>query len=196
MVLKDRIRLRIAQEAARIMVEDGIHSHWAAMRKAAARLGVERTRNLPRIEEVDAALIDYHKLYRPSAQAQHIARLRKLALEAMRFLEAFSPLLVGAVWEGSAGKFSPVTLHLFPDAPEDVIGKLLDAGIPFEEKSHVGGVGVDRSAELPALFFYVDGTPMELLLFPPDMKGRSLKKKAGRLPGWSLKELSDMIRTG
>jgi len=195
MGLKDRIRLRIAQEAARMMAEEGIHNHWAARRKAAVRLGVETTRNLPRAEEIDAALIDYHKLYRPSAQALHIARLRKLAIEAMRFLEAFSPLLVGAVWEGSAGKFSPVTLHLFPNAPEDVIRKLLDARIPLEEKSHVVAVGVERPTGYPALVFYVDDTPMELLLFPPYMKGRSLKRKGGRLPGCSLKELLDVIRS-
>lgn len=196
MGLKDRIRQRIAQEAARIMVEEGIHNHWAARRKAAVRLGVETTRNWPRVEEIDAALMDYHKLYRPSAQALHIARLRKLAVEAMQFLEAFSPLLVGAVWEGSAGKFSPITLHLFPNVPEDVIRKLLDARIPFEEKIHAIGFGSERNAEYPALLFHVDGTAMELLLFPPDRKGRSLKKKRGRLPGCSLKELLDLIRSG
>ncbi|HUL11464.1 MAG TPA: hypothetical protein VLU73_04745 [Methylococcaceae bacterium] len=193
MSVKEKIRLQIAQEAARIMVEEGVHNHWAARRKAALRVGAESTRNLPRVEDIDAALIDYHSLYRPAAQALHIARLRKLAAEAMQFLEAFSPLLVGGVWDGSAGKFTPVTLHLFPDAPEDVIRKLLDARIPFEEKSHMVPLGVDRSGGYPMLVFYVDGTPMELLLFPPDLKGRSLKRKGGRLPGCSLKELADLI---
>ena len=192
--LKEKVRVQIAQEAARIMVEEGIHQYWTARRKAAIRLGMQTAGNLPRIEEIEAALTEYHRLYRSVAQELHINRLRKLAAEAMQFLEAFSPLLVGGVWDGSAGKFSPVILHLFPNAPEDVIQKLLDAHIPFEEKSHVVGVGACESIEYPALVFYVDGTQMELLLFAPDTKRRSVRRINGRLSGGTLKELEGLMR--
>lgn len=192
MGLKEKIRLQIAQEAARIMVEEGVHDYWTARRKAAVRLGKETSRNLPSVDEIDAALIGYHNLYRANVQAAHIERLRNLAAEAMQFLEVFSPLLVGSVWDGSAGKYSPIILHLFPEGPEDVMQKLLEAGIPFEERFHDVALGADRTKGFPSLVFYVDGIPMELLLFPPDFKGRSLKRKGGRLPGCSLAELRRM----
>ncbi|SMF94149.1 hypothetical protein SAMN02949497_1456 [Methylomagnum ishizawai] len=173
---KDRLRLRIAQEAARIMAEEGIHDRLPAKQKAAARLGIADARLLPRNEEIDEALEEYHRLYRADVQKPHIARLRRLALEAMRFLQDFAPRLVGGVLEGTAGEFSPVTLHLFPDAPEDVLRKLMDRGIPFEEKTASLPGGGKRTADYPALRFRVDGVEVELALLPPELKARAREK--------------------
>jgi len=193
MAAEDRWRTRIALEAARIMAEEAIEEHGLAKKKAAARLGVATHRNLPRNEEIEAALIEHHRLFGQSDQPLHLARLRRLALEAMRFLSAFSPVLVGGVWNGGAGRLSPIRLYLYPHAPEDVIRKLLNAHIPFEEKSH----GVSRDAETladqPALHFHVDGVRVELLLLPLSWKGQTLRKKGGLLAGGSIKELERLM---
>lgn len=194
MAVEDRLRARIATEAARIMAEDGIHEHGLAKKKAAARIGVPEYRSLPRDEEIEAALVAHHRLFGAAEQPLRLARLRKLALEAMRFLAEFSPMLVGGVWNGGAGRFSPIRLHLFPHAPEDVMRKLMDARIPYDEKSH----GLPGDAELPgaqpALHFYVDGTRVELLLFPHAWKSRSLRKKAGQpAAGGDIKDLLKLM---
>ncbi len=193
MASADRLRHRIAVEAARIMAEEGIDEHGLAKKKAAARLGVGESRNLPRTEEIEAALIEHQRLFGDAAQPQRLAHLRKLASESMRFLADFSPLLVGGVWNGSAGRFSPIRLHLFPHAPEDVMLKLLNARIPFEEKSHSLPRDAELPGEQPALHFYVDGTRVELLLFPYAWKGRSLPKKGGQAVGGSLKDLRKLM---
>jgi hypothetical protein len=190
---KDRLRLRIAQEAARIMAEEGVHDRLPAKQKAAARLGVTDARQLPRNEEIDQALEEYHRLYRPDIQRQHIARLRTLALEAMRFLKDFSPRLVGGVLEGSAGEFSPVTLHLFPDSPEDVMRKLLDGRIPFTEKTVPVYPGQNRPAlACPALCLWADGVEIQLVLSPPESKQRARKDKA--LPKGEAKDVEELLR--
>lgn len=190
MAVADRLRTRIAREAARIMAEEGIHEHGLAKKKAAARMGVPECRNLPRNEEVDAALVEHHRLFGSAEQARRLARLRKLALEAMRFLAEFSPLLVGGVWNGGAGRFSPIRLHLFPQAPEDVMRKLMDAHIPYDEKSHSLPGDAELPGEQPALHFYADDTRVELLLFPSTWKNRSLRKKAGQqAAGGDMKDL-------
>ena len=186
---EDRLRTRIALEAARIMAEEGIEEHGVAKKKAADRLGLADCRNLPRTEEVEAALIEHHRLFGDADQPRRIAHLRKLALEAMRFLADFSPVLVGGVWSGAAGRFSPIRLHLFPDAPEDVMRKLWDARIPFEEKSHILPRDAELAGEQPALHFYVDGTRVELLLFPSAWKTRNLRKKGGQSVGGGIKDL-------
>ena len=189
MASEDRLRTRIALEAARIMAEEGIEEPGVAKKKAAERLGLADCRNLPRTEEIEAALIEYHRLYGDADQPRRIAHLRKLALEAMRFLADFSPLLVGGVWNGAAGRFSPIRLHLFPDAPEDVMRKLWDARIPFEEKSHALPRDAELPGEQPALHFYVDGARVELLLFPSAWKTRALRKKGGQPVGGGVKDL-------
>lgn len=190
---EDRLRTRIALEAARIMAEEGIEEHGLAKKKAADRLGLADCRNLPRNEEIEAALIEHQRLFSDADQPRRIAHLRKLALEAMRFLAEFSPLLVGGVWNGAAGRFSPIRLHLFPNTPEDVMRKLWDAHIPFEEKSHTVPRGEELPGEQPALHFYVDGTRVELLLFPIAWKTRMLRKKGGQPIGGGTKDLQKLM---
>lgn len=193
MTNENRSRQRIAMEAARIMAEEGIEEYGVAKKKAAARMGMAETRNLPRTEEIEAALVEHQRLFGSSEQTQRLAHLRKLALEAMRFLTDFSPVLVGGVWNGSAGKFSPIRLHLFPHAPEDVMLKLLNAKIPFEEKSHNLPPEAELPGEQPALHFYVDGIRVELLLYPHAWKGRSLRKKTNLSAGGGIKELQKLM---
>jgi hypothetical protein len=193
MAHENRLRQRIAVEAARLIAEEGITEYGLAKKKAAARLGMPESRNLPRTEDIEAALIEHQRLFGASEHTQRLTHLRKLALEAMRFLADFSPILVGGVWNGSAGKFSPIRLHLFPHAPEDVILKLLNAKIPFEEKSHTPPPEAELPSEQPALHFYADDTRVELLLYPYAWKGRSLRKKTGLSAGGSLKELQQLI---
>jgi hypothetical protein len=194
MRVKDRTRLRIAQEAARIMAEEGVHDRLPAKQKAAARLGVADARQLPRNEEIDAALEEYHRLYRSNVQRRHIARLRRLALEAMRFLKDFSPRLVGGVLEGSAGEFSPIILHLFPDSPEDVMRKLMDSKIPFQEEEAVPlFAGPNRAAlAYPALCFWVDGVKVELALLPSALKQQARKDR--HAPRGEARDVEALLR--
>jgi hypothetical protein len=190
---KVRLRQRIAQEAARILVEEGVAEPALARRKAAMRLGAPALRDCPRGDEIEAALSEYHRIFRPLDQPRHIARLRQLAGEAMRFLREFSPWLVGGVWDGSAGRHSPINLHLVPQAPEDVMRKLLEARIPFVEKTGILALESQRRVEYPALEFYVDDTAVEMLLLPCALKGRSVRKKAGVALGGSLDGLEQKL---
>jgi len=183
---KNRLHVLLAQEAARLIIEEGMHDYAAAWRKAAHRQGLGHFHELPRYEDIEAALAEYHRLYRPREQSEHIARLRALAVEAMQFLAEFSPMLTGGVWDGSAGPFSPITLHLFPPTAEEVMHKLLNAGIPFEESIHPLNPG--RALGFPALKFMVDDVPVALLLFPPEWK-----RKKYRSPGGDLAALRTLM---
>jgi hypothetical protein len=193
MAIEDRLRTRLAVEAARIMAEEGIEDHGLAKKKAAARLGIATQRNLPCREEIEAALIEHHRLFGRAVQPERLATPRRLALEAMQFLAAYSPLLVGGVWSGCAGKFSPIRLYLYPPTPEDVIRKLLDAHIPYEEKSHKVVRDAETLPDQPALHFYVDGVRVELLLLPSSWKGQTLRNKSGLLAGGGIKDLERLI---
>lgn len=194
MHVRDKLKSRIAQEAARIIVEEGIHDYFPAKQKAAARLGVASTHNLPRNEEIDQALDEYHRIYRAGVQPGHIVRLRKLALEAMRFLKAFSPRLVGGVLEGYAGEFSPITLHLFPEAPEDVMRVLLDGRIPFSQASGSLPGSANRMVDYPALSFLVDGVEVQLVLLPMALKQQRLVRKERGLARGDLDAVEALVR--
>ncbi len=175
------------------MSEQGIKEHDLARRKAASRLGVTASKSAPRNEEIDAALIEYHRIYKPQTHAEELAHVRKLAAEAMRYLAAFMPLLSGAVWDGTANRFSHITLHIFADTPEDVRRRLTDGGIPFDEDERLPHIDDGRQSKHPTLTFYVDGTAIELLLFPLNWKGRTLRKRGEQRPGGALADVLKLL---
>jgi len=176
------------------MAEEGVHDLGTARQKAALRLGMNPTRGLPRDEDVEMALQEYHRLYRSRVQPQHIASLRQLALEAMRFFRHFSPRLVGGVLDGSAGAHSPVTLNLYPETPEDVLRSLMDNRIPFTEiRADSRGNGKFQG-ECPGLAFTVDGVRVELCLFPVVFRQQATGRRDRRVSGGTIEEVEALVR--
>lgn len=162
---RNRNRIRIAQLSARIILEEGVNDYTVAKRKAAARLGLD-LKEMPDNQTIEAALREYHRIFRFQQQPAFIRGLREIALEAMEFLAEFSPRLVGAVLEGTAGKHSPITLHLFPETPEAVIWKLVETNIPYKEKPHAIAADLGSQARIPVLSFCFRGHLIEALLYP------------------------------
>ena len=126
------MRTRIAAAAARLMAEDGIDNFALAKRKAARQLGAADTESLPTNDEVESALRDYRALYQADEHPERIAELRRVALDAMRALEHFSPYLTGPVLKGIAGPYAEIDLQLYPDSTKDVELFLLERNIPFD----------------------------------------------------------------
>jgi hypothetical protein len=157
---------RIAQEAARIMADQGLQDPIAASRKAAARLGVGDNRHLPTASQVDQALEEYLRLFGGARHGRQLQDMRETAVQAMKALRRFQPRLTGAVLQGSADRRSPIQLHLFADTPEEVIFTLLEMGIPWKEreKSHRYGDGSRRV--YPSFCFRAGDIEMELVVFP------------------------------
>jgi predicted nucleotidyltransferase len=166
---KDKhMRQRLAQEAARLMAEEGVQDFYTAKRKAAERLGAPNTQNMPRNTEIEEALQDYQRLFLGAEGAQQLQRLREAALQAMRFFANFEPRLAGSVLTGTAGEHSDVNLHLFADAPEEVNLFLLDAGIHFEVGLRRMRLNRETSADIPSVRFLAGGQSIEALIFPAD----------------------------
>ncbi len=134
----DHIRQMIAQQAARMMVEEGIHDYAYAKKKAGRQLGVSENSVLPSNAEIEEEIRLYHEIYNADEQPLELAKLRKSALITMQLFERFNPRLTGSVLDGTAGKFAQTNIHLFADSAKDVEIFLLSQQIPFEssEKSY------------------------------------------------------------
>lgn len=134
----DHIRQMIAQQAARMMAEEGVHDFAYAKKKAGRQLGVSENSVLPTNAEIEEEIRLYHEIYNADEQPQILAQLRKTALITMQLFERFSPHLTGSVLDGTAGKFSQTDIHLFADSAKEVEMFLLNQQIPFEssEKSY------------------------------------------------------------
>lgn len=115
-----RMRERIAQQAARLIAEDGLQDYALAKLKAARQIGAPDTHNLPNNSEVEQALRGYQALYQKDEQGERLRRLRRQALVVMRQMERFNPYLVGSVLNGTATRYSDINLQVFADSAKEV----------------------------------------------------------------------------
>jgi hypothetical protein len=145
-----RLKILMAQESARIMVEEGVQDFRSAKRKAAIRLAVTDKAALPDNAEIEQALLDYQRLFHADRQALRLRGLRETALEVMLFLARFRPRLVGPVLSGTAGPHADIGLHLFADTPMDVLLFLMEHRIPFDTTEHRLKLGNGDPVCLPA----------------------------------------------
>ena len=124
-------RTLVAQHAARIMHEHGVHDYLMAKRKAAERLGIDDRAALPSNSEIEEALAEHQRLFAGPEHGELLKQLRHTSLRAMDLFEEFEPRLVGSVLSGTASEHSDVNLHLFADAPEQVAFRLMRDDIPY-----------------------------------------------------------------
>jgi hypothetical protein len=164
----DLLRQAVAEEAARIMREQGVEDYFLAKRKAADRLGVTDASILPRNTEIEAALVAHQRLFGAERHEAGIALLRRSALEAMRLMADFQPRLVGPVLAGTASPHSEISLHLFTESPESVSLRLEERGVPHEVVERRMRYERDRIVSYPALRFVAGRQTVDAVVFPLD----------------------------
>jgi hypothetical protein len=164
----ENLRRAMAQEAARIMAEQGIHDFLTAKRKAAERFGNPDDAALPRNTEIEAALIEYQRLFAADTHGTKLQRQRHVALQAMRSLAAFEPRLVGPVLSGTATPHADVQLHLFAERAEAVALQLLDRGVQHEIIERRLRLDAERVRNYPGIRFEIDSQAIEATVFPLD----------------------------
>lgn len=163
-----RNRLRVAQEAARLMSEHGIRDFHHAKLKAAEHLGILDDQALPRNLEIEQALREHQRLFLADSQPVLLLQRREAALEAMRFLSQFEPRLVGAVLDGTADAHSAVCLHVFSDDPDAVELFLREVGVPVESQVRRLRYAHGGQLEYPVLLFTADQLPFDVTVLPRD----------------------------
>ncbi len=133
-----QLRQLIAQQAARMMAEDGVSDFAYAKKKAGRQLGAVENSIMPSNAEVEEELKLYNALFLSEEQPENLYDLRANALFTMQLLDRFNPHLTGAVLDGTAGLMSETHIHLFADSVKDVEMFLLNQQIPFDvnEKSY------------------------------------------------------------
>lgn len=159
-----RMRERIAQQAARLIAEDGLQDYALAKRKAAHQMGASDTHNLPNNSEVEQALREYQALYQREEQGERLRHLRQLALGVMRWLEPFNPHLTGSVLNGTATRHSDINLQLFADSAKEVELYLMTRQVEY--KSGEKRIQVGRELRTLPVFTLLDGvTEINLTVF-------------------------------
>ncbi|MEB4593290.1 hypothetical protein VSS37_20095 [Candidatus Thiothrix sp. Deng01] len=167
---REELRHLVAEEAARLIYEEGMRDYRLAKQRAAEQLGVNAHNGSaqPSNEEVEAAIHQHIRLFDAESQPVLLLHHREVALEAMDFLQAYHPYLTGAALEGTSSPHSAVTLFLSADSVEEVMFFLEDQHIPFQIHERKTRLGSKKQEYFPLLRFYVDDVEVELMVFPHD----------------------------
>ncbi len=164
----DRARKVLAQEAARIIVEQGIEDYRVAKIKAAERLGMSERGSLPGNPEIEHAVSEHLKLFGRESHLDLLRVLRKAALSAMELLAPFTPRLVGPVLHGTAGANSAVNLHVFSDSAELVAVRLQESRVQYRPYDRRLKSRRDRAETFSGFRFTHDSSSIEATVFPLD----------------------------
>ncbi len=154
---------RIAAEAARRLLDGRETDPESALRSAALAAGCRDASRWPSAEAVVEAALTERRLFDSPRHLEHLGRLRRRALEAMRYLAAFEPRLVGGVLDGWAGDGAAIDLQLFTDEPDAVMLRLLELGLRPRTLPARATVLPDLAHE--RLDFIAGGDPIRLSVY-------------------------------
>jgi len=119
---------------------------------------------LPDNAQIEQEVREYNELFFGDTQPQRLLHLRQLALEIMDELERYSPYIVGAVLNGTAGNHSDIHLHLFADNTKDVAIYLLNKDVQFEVSESFN----NRNDSIETLSFMYKNEGVHLVLQDQD----------------------------
>jgi hypothetical protein len=196
MTLSTNNRQLVANEAARLLYEEGYRDYLVAKKKAAIRLGCAIDKaSQPSNKEIHQAILQRRQDLASEKETRHLFELRKVAIEAMEFLQAYNPMLVGAVTDGTAGLHTPAVIHLFSPTAEEIMFFLEDNNLPFQTHERVVRIH-GQQVTYPLLRFYADDFEIELVLFEegaPAPVSSITNKAMKRLPLSAAKKLLEEI---
>lgn len=159
-------RRTICEEAARIMIDHGISDYRVAKKKAVVRLGMSpRRTELPSNRELaDAVRLRLRLFDGDGATSRYRQRLERAA-EIMELLSEFRPRLVGPLLDGIATRHGAVELHLFCDAPEQVMARLEAMRLAHREYDKRVRFPSDHYEQVPGFAFEWKSSSFDVLVF-------------------------------
>jgi hypothetical protein len=164
--LSSELRLELAEEAARLMVEHGIQDFALAKRKACERLNVRAGAGaLPSNAQIQERVVERQRLFEPDGRDERLAKLRSVATAVMEALEPFRPKLVGAVLDGTATLSSAIELHAFSDAPEAVAAALEVQGFRLYDSQRRYRFSREVTEQIPGYELVVDDEEVQVMVF-------------------------------
>jgi len=120
------LKARVAKEAATYLYSGAEKEYKQAKTRAAQTLG---THFLPSNLEVALELDKIAEENEGENRKERLIQMRKEALQVMKQLDAFCPVLIGSVWRGTIRRGSDIDIAVYADEPEQIVNTLKAGGI-------------------------------------------------------------------
>jgi predicted nucleotidyltransferase len=120
------LKYRVAREAATLLYFGAEKEYKQAKTRAAQTLG---THFLPSNLEVALELDKIAEENEGENRKERLIQMRKEALQVMKLLDAYCPLLIGSVWRGTIHRGSDIDIAVYADEPQQIVDILKAQGI-------------------------------------------------------------------
>lgn len=188
-----KVASEVSYRAARLMAEEGIVNMAIAVQKAARQMGVTERGGLPDELEVQSALRTHQALFQADSQPNECLALRHKAAEIMRWLDCFSPWLVGAVLDGSANRFSRIELEMILDDAKQLEMYLLNAGMRFDIHTRRSTPSLHEKLLAASSFYELSVGDVTVCIAPFPHQAARASRSANRLKHARLAEVEALL---
>ena len=164
----DRLRRRVAREAARLLYDREEAEYHRAKRKAARRvLGPSPSwAGIPSKREISEQMQALARSEEACRRQRQICAMRAEALRLMQALREYQPRLIGPLVAGDLPPDGSIELQVFAATLAEVAAALEQQGWSFH-KEPADKPGLDSRLLLGRLILH-GGFPCQLLCFPPE----------------------------
>lgn len=124
------LKSKVAKEAATLLYFGAEKEYKQAKTRAAQTLG---TNFLPSNLEIALELDKIAEENEGENRKERLIEMRTEALQVMKLLDAYYPLLIGSVWRGNIRKGSDIDIAVYADDPQEIVNILKAQGIKVLE---------------------------------------------------------------
>ena len=128
------LKSRVTKEAATLLYFGTEKEYKQAKVRAATTLG---SHFLPSNLEVALELNRIVEENEGPKRKERLIEMRKQALIIMKFLEAYSPVVIGSVWRGTIRQGSDIDIAVYADEPDEILRTLKTRGITISKTTWV-----------------------------------------------------------
>lgn len=187
------LKHRVAREAATLLYFGAEKEYKQAKDKAAETFGVHF---LPSNLEIALELDKIAEENEGPKRKERLVQMRKEALDVMRMLAGFCPVLIGSVWRGTIKQGSDIDIAVYADDPEEIASVLKAGGVSVSKTSWT--TVNKRGATLESFHIYAE-TPakhgLEIVARSREEAGKKRKCETfgDQLKGLNIKELEKVL---
>jgi predicted nucleotidyltransferase len=189
------LKHRVAREAATLLYFGAEKEYKQAKTKAAQTFGAHF---LPSNLEIALELDKIAEENEGAKRKERLIEMRKEALEVMRLLGGFWPVLIGSVWRGTIKQGSDIDIAIYTDKTEEILSVLKAGGVRVLKKAWT--TVNKRGATLESFHIYAETTSkhgLEIVARSREEAGKKRKCETfgDELKGLNIKELEKVLES-
>jgi predicted nucleotidyltransferase len=189
------LKQRVTKEAATLLYFGAEKEYKQAKEKAAKTFGVHF---LPSNLEVALELDKIAEENEGAKRSERLVQMRQEALDIMRLLGGFSPVLIGSVWRGTIKHGSDIDIAIYTDDTEEILIILKAGGIKVQKTAWT--TVNKRGATLESFHIYsetISKHGLEIVVRGREEAGKKRKCETfgDELKGLGIKELERVLET-